>query len=193
MQTRRSLIAAALGAPFLAGGPVFAQASPAVLALTPACGAGVSPTTALEEGPYFKPNAPLRHDLAQEAPNGEKILLAGVVMDRTCQPIPGAQVQLWHADEDGHYDNRGFRLRGHQFTDAAGRWWFSTIVPARYFGRTRHYHIKVQRPNGPVLTTQLYFPGEAGNGRDRLFREQLLLQIDRTAEGQFGRFDFVIA
>ena len=38
-------------------------------------------------------------------------------------------MELWHADEAGAYDNSGFKLRGHQFTDAVGRWWFDTIVP----------------------------------------------------------------
>ena len=92
----------------------------------------------------------------------------------------------------GTYDNSGYRLRGHQFTDAQGRWWFDTIVPGLYPGRTRHYHFKVQRSGGEVLTTQLYFPGESGNERDRIFSEALLLDVTATSDGKFGRYDFVI-
>jgi protocatechuate 3,4-dioxygenase beta subunit len=55
-------------------------------------------------------------------------------------------------------------------TDAAGRYRFLTIMPASYEGRTRHLHVKVQAPGGRVFTTQLYFPGEAHNRSDRLFR-----------------------
>jgi protocatechuate 3,4-dioxygenase beta subunit len=97
-------------------------------------------------------------------------------------------VDLWHADEDGDYDNRGYRYRGHQFTDAEGRYRFETIVPAQYPGRTRHYHVKVQPKGGRILTTQLYFPGDPGNGRDGLFRRELEM---KTKSGE-GLFDFVV-
>jgi protocatechuate 3,4-dioxygenase beta subunit len=74
-----------------------------------------------------------------------------------------------------------------------GRWWLSTIMPAAYPGRTRHYHVKVQRPGGRLLTTQLYFPGDPENRRDGLFSEKLQLAMGDSAAGRFGRFDFVVA
>ncbi len=43
-----------------------------------------------------------------------------------------------------------------------GRYTLETIVPGEYPGRTQHIHVKVQAPNGPILTTQIYFPGVAG-------------------------------
>jgi protocatechuate 3,4-dioxygenase beta subunit len=52
-----------------------------------------------------------------------------------------------------------------------------------------HYHVKVQAANGPVLTTQLYVPGEPGNRRDPLYRRDLEL---RFVEEAVGRFDFVL-
>ena len=61
-----------------------------------------------------------------------------------------------------------------------------------YPGRTRHYHLKVQRPGGDVLTTQLYFPGEPENDRDRIFDSALLLDIAVAGDGKFGRYDFVV-
>lgn len=67
-----------------------------------------------------------------------------------------------------------------------------SIQPALYPGRTRHYHVKVQAPNRPVLTTQLYFPGEAGNARDRLFRRGLLMQVAEERDGLAARFAFVL-
>ena len=85
-------------------------------------------------------------------------------------------------DETGNYDNSGYKLRGHQFTDAEGRWWFDTIVPGLYPGRTRHFHIKVQAPGARVLTTQLYFPGEPDNARDRIFNQELSLDVSTTGE-----------
>ena len=114
------------------------------------------------------------------------------MLTRNCQPVANALVDLWHADAAGEYDNRGFRGRGHHFTDAQGRYRFVTIVPARYPGRTRHYHVKVQAANGPVLTTQLYFPGEPGNARDSLFRRELLMSVTGGGPERAARFDFVI-
>jgi protocatechuate 3,4-dioxygenase beta subunit len=192
--TRRSILAAVISAatlPVTRSHPAGAQAR-SVLEPTPECGKGGEPTMAQTEGPYFKPDAPLKRDLAVDAPNGERITLAGFVLDVGCQPIPKALVQLWHADETGAYDNAGFRLRGYQYADDTGRWWFSTIVPARYPGRTRHYHIKVQKPGGRIVTTQLYFPDDPLNRRDGLFDRRLVMRITDTADGRFGRFDFVV-
>ncbi len=128
-----------------------------------------------------------------DAPGGERITIAGFVLTQDCSPVEKALVELWHCDQIGTYDNSGFKLRGHQFTDAEGRWWFDTIIPGLYPGRTRHYHLKVQRPGGPVLTTQLYFPGEPGNDQDFIFNSALMLDIAVASDGKFGRYDFVVA
>jgi len=111
---------------------------------------------------------------------------------RSCRPVERALVDLWHADERGEYDNAGFRYRGHLFTDSEGRYRFHTILPAVYPGRTRHYHIKVQAPQRPVLTTQLYFPDEPANLRDSLFRRELVMQIADASNGLAAHFDFVV-
>jgi protocatechuate 3,4-dioxygenase beta subunit len=86
------------------------------------------------------------------------------------------------------------RLRGHQFTDSAGRYRLDTIVPGLYTGRTKHIHVKVQRPGGEVLTTQLFFPGVSANAGDRLYEPDLLLRRWRRVRARrSGRFDFVLA
>ena len=89
-------------------------------------------------------------------------------------------LDFWQADDKGRYDNSGFRLRGHQFTDAEGRYRLSSVVPGLYPGRTRHIHVKVQPHDGRVLTTQLYFPGEAKNRADGLFRKELLVKTAKS-------------
>ena len=91
---------------------------------------------------------------------GRRLALEGFVVTRSCRPVFGALLDFWHADAIGEYDNKGFRLRGHQFADALGRYRLSTILPGLYPGRTRHVHVKVRMPSGRLLTTQLYFPGE---------------------------------
>jgi len=144
------------------------------------------------EGPYFKPRSPQRNSLLDPAVTGSKIVVAGLVLSTRCEPLPGVLLDFWQCDDSGDYDNSGFRLRGHQFTDAAGRYRLETIVPGLYPGRTRHIHVKVQPPHRPVLTTQLYFPGEVRNRDDFLFREELLVALQDTEHGRTGRFDFVV-
>ena len=189
--TRRSLLATLFGAtalPFAHRSGLAAQPP----AMTPACDDGDAATLSSSEGPFFKPDAPLRQDFTGDAANGEPIALAGYVMDGRCRPLANAVVQLWHADADGRYDNRGNRFRGYQRTDQAGRWWFTTIVPALYPGRTRHYHVKVQQPSGARLTTQLYFPDEPGNARDWLHDDRLNMRLTAGGTGRLARFDFVV-
>ena len=111
-----------------------------------------------------------------------------------CRPLAGAAIDIWHCDERGRYDNRGFRYRGHQFTDGAGAFRFATVRPVRYSGRTPHIHVKLQGETTRPLTTQVYFPDEReANARDYIFREGLLLRLGRAGDAWRGRFDFVLA
>ena len=56
----------------------------------------------------------------------------------------------------------------------------------------RHYHVKVQAPGQRLLTTQLYFPGEAFNARDGFFYRELLMKVAGPGPGMAARFDFII-
>lgn len=191
--SRRKFLSTFLALPVFVPALVSAQEqAPAQLSLTPACG-DEEPTISQTEGPYFTPDTPLKRDFKPDVASGTPITIAGYVLTEDCKPVANALVELWHCDDDGEYDNSDYKLRGHQFSDEQGRWWFETIVPGIYTGRTRHFHVKVQRPNGPVLTTQLYFPGEPGNDRDRIYDAALLLNITQAPDGGYGRYDFVIA
>lgn len=159
---------------------------------TPTCADDDDPTPAQTEGPYFTPGSPQRTSLLEARMGGAKLTLTGAVLSTACQPVARALVDFWQCDDQGEYDNRGFRLRGHQFTDAAGRYTLETIVPGVYPGRTRHIHVKVQAPNRAVLTTQLYFPNEPGNARDSIFREECVIDMRDAASGKAGAFDFVL-
>lgn len=190
--TRRTLLSATLAAPFVQLSTRAVGQEMRALPPTPACDGVDTQTLEREAGPFFKPNSPLKRDLFPDASGGRRIIVAGFVVDDRCRALPGSLVEIWHADEKGDYDRDGFRLRGHQFSDDRGRWWFNTIVPALYPGRTRHFHFKVQRPGGRVLTTQLYFPGESKNAGDRIFDETLLMDISDADDGLFARFDFIV-
>jgi protocatechuate 3,4-dioxygenase beta subunit len=160
-------------------------APPQALPPTPACDDGDDPTPAQTEGPYFTPDSPERGSLLEAGLPGERLTVAGTVLATDCRPLRRALLDFWQADAAGRYDNQGYRLRGHQFTDADGRFRLETVVPGLYTGRTRHIHVKVQAPNRPVLTTQLYFPGEAANAADGIFREELLLAMSGDRQASF--------
>jgi protocatechuate 3,4-dioxygenase beta subunit len=165
------------------------QALPA----TPACGDDDDDLTpAQTEGPYFTPNSPERVSLLEDGMVGTRLTLTGYVLSTGCQPVARALLDFWHADDAGVYDNVGYRLRGHQFTDDSGRFTLETIVPGLYPGRTRHFHVKVQAPNQPVLTTQLYFPDEPANATDGIFSPELLMNVADAPDGKQAAFNFIL-
>lgn len=160
------------------------------LAPTPECRDDDDVTPAQTEGPYFTAGSPERTDI--RSGGGTTLLLTGTVLTTDCRPVPEALVDFWQADGSGTYDNAGFGFRGHQFTDAQGGYRLETVVPGRYPGRTRHIHVKVQAPGGRVLTTQLYFPDESGNGSDRLYREECLMEMSDAGDSRNATFTFVL-
>ena len=203
--TRRSAVGGLAVAAGAAAVPLFARAGSASLdyafagpaadrglGLTQpvACTAGTRSQTA---GPFYTPETPQRDTLRESDTDGEPLVFQGLVLADDCRPLAGAVVDIWHCDERGRYDNRGFRYRGHQFTDQAGAFRFETIRPVRYSGRTSHIHVKVQGEGTRVLTTQVYFPDlEAANARDRIFRDELVMRLARADDAWRGRFDFVL-
>jgi protocatechuate 3,4-dioxygenase beta subunit len=173
--------------------PTATTTAEAVLPPTPACGDDDDdPTPEQTEGPFYTPDTPERTSLLESGMAGTRMVLTGTVLATNCQPITGALLDFWHADDAGVYDNEGYRLRGHQFADDQGRYTLETIVPGLYPGRTRHFHVKVQAPNQPVLTTQLYFPGEPQNESDGIFSPELLMEVQDGADSQQAIFDFVL-
>jgi protocatechuate 3,4-dioxygenase beta subunit len=201
-ETRRRLVRTMLVAPIALAIPSmlgtaafgFSNAAATTLTPTPACGDDDDddPTPRQTEGPYFTPNSPKRMSLLESGIAGTRLVVTGLVLTRGCEPVANALVDFWQCDDAGNYDNSGYRLRGHQFTDARGVYRLETIVPGIYPGRTRHIHVKVQAPRQPVLTTQLYFPEERRNDRDRIFDPELLLRTTNAANGRQGKFDFVL-
>ena len=148
------------------------------------CGA---PTPEDIEGPFYKAGAPARDSLVEPGSKAEKLVLSGVVRSADCKPLAGVALDFWHADERGAYDNSGYRYRGLVKTDAQGRYRLETNLPPPYSGRPRHIHVKLQAPQGKVVTTQLYFPGES-RGADR----DLVLKMEPGAGTRRATYDFVL-
>jgi protocatechuate 3,4-dioxygenase beta subunit len=162
-------------------------------ASAPDCNQPAALTPAMTEGPYFKAGSPERASLLDTGLSGTQLVLSGYVLTTDCRPVANALLDFWQADANGQYDNAGYTLRGHQFTDANGHYQLTTIVPGLYPGRTEHLHVKVQAPNGPTLTTQLFFPGVAQNDSDGIFDPRLLMAIQKTAGGEAATFNFVVS
>lgn len=191
----RAALAAGVAVPaaFVAA-PALARTLPAAgvaLEPTPMCDDGDDPTPPQMEGPYFKPGSPQRTSMVSDGP-GTRLTLTGYVFGLACVPIANVLLDFWQADNAGAYDNTRYRFRGHQYTNAQGAFTLTTIVPGLYPGRTRHIHVKAQAPGRPILTTQLYFPGEPRNNTDSLYDPRLLMAVRNVGGGREASFDFVL-
>ena len=142
-------------------------------------------TQSQTEGPYYKPDTPERNSLFEEGMQGTRLILVGYVLDQNCQPLPNAWLDFWQADASGEYDNTGYRLRGHQFTDAQGRYYLETILPGLYSSRPiEPIHVKVRPEGGGEVTSQLYFPDQP--------IEDLTVTLEDLGDHFVGYFNFVV-
>jgi protocatechuate 3,4-dioxygenase beta subunit len=143
-------------------------------------------------GTHFKAS-PVRHSVLGPGIHGTRITLSGYVLTSGCRAVRGARVDFWQADENGVYDDHGFRLRSHQFTDARGRYWLQTILPGPYANRTRHLHVTVRARGERTVTTMLYFPGVALNAHDPFIERSLIVRLRIARHRLLARFDFVLS
>jgi protocatechuate 3,4-dioxygenase beta subunit len=159
----------------------------------PACLPDATPTPAVAPDGTFKDGAPLRPVLAGPAMAGTRLALSGTVSGIRCGRIAGARVDLWQPDIRGVYDMAGFGLRGYQLTDGQGAYRFDTIVPGAPNGRAKHLSLRVRAKGHPDFFTEIYFPDDPANARDRRFRKELLLQPKQGSGGQQrGVFDVLL-
>jgi len=150
-------------------------------------------TLQVTEGPYYKTGSPETNNLVQDGMPGTQITITGQVLDQSGVPVANALLDFWQANANGAYDNTGYTLRGHQYTDANGYYTLSTVVPGIYPGRTEHIHVKVQAPNSTLVTSQLFFPGVSQNTRDGIYDSSLLLNVTDNGDGTLsGAFNFVV-
>jgi len=142
-------------------------------------------TQAQTEGPYYTPDTPERNSLLEEGMPGTRLILVGYVLDQNCNPLPNAWLDFWQADTNGDYDNQGYRLRGHQFTDVQGRYYLETVLPGLYLSRPiEHIHVKIRPEGGQEITSQLYFPNRPVDG--------LTVTLEERGDYEVGYFNFVV-
>jgi protocatechuate 3,4-dioxygenase beta subunit len=158
----------------------------------------------------------------QAAPLGERIIVAGRVLDEDARPVPGTLVELWQCNAAGRYRHPvdqhdapldpNFDGTGQMVTNERGEYRFLTIKPGAYpwrntynSWRPAHIHFGVFGPAFATrLITQMYFPGDPLLAFDPIFlgtpdpaaRERLVSNYDPSlseAEWALGyRFDIVL-
>lgn len=118
-------------------------------------------------GPFYRPKAPERSDLLMKGLQGTIITIKGKVFQQDCiTPIANAQVEIWHCNSKGEYDNESDKYlhRALWFTDVDGNYSFKTIIPGKYLNgklyRPAHIHFRVTAKNQKELISQLYFQGD---------------------------------
>jgi protocatechuate 3,4-dioxygenase beta subunit len=126
---------------------------------------------------------PLDHDMTKNArvngePLGERIVVAGRVLDEDGTLLPNTLIEVWQANAAGRYIHKNdqhdapldpnFRGSGRCVTDAQGRYKFYSVKPGAYpWGnhpngwRPNHIHFSLFGPSFITrLVTQMYFPGD---------------------------------
>lgn len=150
-------------------------------------------TSSLIEGPYYTKNSPEKNDFVNDGRTGEVLSLSGYVLDSNCHPISNAWVDFWQTDSNGDYDNSGYVLRGHQYTDENGMYTLRTIIPGEYPGRTLHIHVAVRATDqSPTIISQLFIPGIDKNNADEIFTEKNLITVSESSDGKKGEYNFIV-
>ena len=83
---------------------------------------------------------------------------SGKVLNTRGDVVRNAQIEVWQADHQGHYDVQGYRYRAKLTPDASAGYQFETVMPGHYPDRVaQHIHYIVSAPGHKPLVTQLYF------------------------------------
>ena len=140
----------------------------------------LTPTPSMTEGPFYPDRMPLVINDAITPAVGEITHLSGRILSAAGQPVRNAFVEIWQVDNKGAYLHSGtanddsrdsnFQGYGRFLTDAKGQYYFRTIKPVPYPGRTPHIHYGVSLNGKRVFTTQLLIKGHEQNERDGVFR-----------------------
>jgi protocatechuate 3,4-dioxygenase beta subunit len=169
-------------------------------------------TPAQTEGPFYPNKLPLDTDNDLIIVNdsitpaiGEITHLTGKILDAAGKPVKNALVEIWQvdakavylhtADSDKKKRDTNFQGFGRFLTGSSGEYYFRTIKPVPYPGRTPHIHFKIKKAGKELLTTQCYIKGEAArNAKDGIYtsvrnpkaREAITIDFTPVKESKIG-------
>jgi len=180
-------------------------------------------TPSQTEGPFYPNRLPLDtdNDLLVINENitpavGEITHLTGRILDAKGNPVKNAVVEIWQCDANGVYlhtadsgqkqdkQDKNFQGFGRFVTGSTGEYYFRTIKPVPYPGRTPHIHYKIKKGGKHLLTTQLYIKGHPGNEKDGIWRgvkdarqrDAITVEFAKMKESKIGevaaKFDLVL-
>jgi protocatechuate 3,4-dioxygenase, beta subunit len=178
-------------------------------------------TPAQTEGPFYPNRLPLDTDNDLIVINnaitpavGTITHLGGRILDSRGEPVRNALVEIWQVDQHGVYLHPGseghakrdgnFQGFGRFLTGSTGEYYFRTVKPVPYPGRTPHIHFAVVAPRQSKFTTQCYIKGEPQNERDGILRgiqdakarESVIVDFAPIPQSKLGevsaRFDIVL-
>src|SRR5262252_474084 len=172
------------------------------------------------EGPFYPDRLPLDTDndliIVNDAATpalGEITHLGGRILDSHGAPVRNALIEIWQVDGNGVYLNshdthaardKNFQGFGRFLTGASGEYYFRTIKPVPYPGRTRHIHFAIKMKGREKWTTQCYVKGEPLNERDGVYtgikdlkaQEAVTIDLAPVKDSRIGeltaRFDIVL-
>ncbi len=173
------------------------------------------------EGPFYPDKLPLDTDNDLIIVNdqltpavGEITHVTGRILDARGEPLRNALVEIWQCDSGGAYIHSGsvnrdkrdgnFQGFGRFLTGSTGEYYFRTIKPVPYPGRTPHIHFQVKHRGQEKFSTQCYIKGHPQNERDFVLkgvkdakaRELLMADFVPIKESKAGelaaRFDIVL-
>jgi len=179
------------------------------------------PTQANNLGPFYRAGAPRLADgasLLRSPTPGPRLRFRGVVQDSNGNPVPGAEVDVWHSSPVGLYENQDpgqaeMNLRGRFTTLPDGSFSFTTVKPAgypvpidgpngallgaqkRHNFRPAHLHFLVYKPGFKTIASQVYDPADPHLETDSQFgvTDALIGNYVRKGEDFALEFTFVIA
>ena len=177
-------------------------------------------TPAQTEGPFYPDRLPLDTDNDLLIINdgitpaiGEVTHLTGRVLDAAGNPLKNALVEIWQVDGRGVYlhtadrhaqRDANFQGFGRFLTGSKGEYYFRTVKPVPYPGRTPHIHFKIKRPHEREFVTQCYVKDHPQNERDGVYRnirdpkarESVTIDFTPVKDSKTGelaaKFDIVI-
>ena len=173
------------------------------------------------EGPFYPDKLPLDTDNDLIILNnsltpaiGTVAYLTGIITDIKGKPLRNTLVEIWQVDNNGIYlHSKGgsrakldsnFQGYGRFLTDSKGKYFFRTLKPSPYYGRTPHIHMSVSAKGQKKFTTQCYIKGEPRNQTDFILkrvkdpkaRESLIVPFAPVKGSKVGevaaRFDIVL-